>query len=204
MRIAITVLPFACAAALSAQTPVGQALESPRVRAVVNTEKPNNKGPLHEHKYPRVVVYLDDGEITYTSKDGKADKIRFKKGDVRWFPAGWHTSENTGGKPFRQAEMDIKDKPLDPPRAISELDPLKVASQYYSKVFENEHVRVLRVKFGPKEKGVLHTHTFENVVVYMVDQARGKTGEMRLDGPRTHTEENPLDIPVERISVDLK
>jgi hypothetical protein len=60
------------------------------------------------------------------------------------------------------------------------------------------------VRFGPKEKGVLHEHTMERVVVYLNDQRKGKTGQFRLEGPETHTEENLVDHAVERIAIDLK
>ena len=102
-------------------------------------------------------------------------------------------------------EIELKNKPQSPPRVISKIDPLKVDPKHYTLEFDNEQTRVMRVRFGLKEKGVEHEHTFSNVVVYLNDQARGKTGEARLDeGPRTHTEENPLDYAVERISIDLK
>ena len=190
---------------LYAQTPVGTPVESPRIRAVVVTAQPNQKSPLQEHKNNRVIICLSDGEMNFTSASGKVEKIKFKKGDVRWVPAsGPVASENPGDKPVQMMEVELRDKPLSPPLVIAPLDPLKVDPKHYSLVFDNEYTRVLRVRFGPKEKGMEHTHTFENLVVYLNDQARGKAGEMRLDGPRTHTEENPLDHPVERISVDLK
>jgi uncharacterized RmlC-like cupin family protein len=190
---------------LLAQTPVGTPIETPRVRALVVTEQPNHKSALHEHKNNRVLIYLGDGQMNYTSPDGKVEKIKFKKGDVRWDPAsGPHISENPGDKPFQMLEIELRDKPQSPPPVISSLDPLKIDPKHYSLVLDNDYVRVLRVRFGPNEKGMEHTHTFENIVVYLTDQARGKMGEMRLDGPRTHTEENPLDHPVERISIDLK
>ena len=193
------------ATGLFAQTPVGTPIETPRVRALVVTEQPNHKSALHEHKNNRVLIYLGDGQMNYTSSDGKVEKIRFKKGDVRWDPAsGPHISENPGDRPFQMLEIELKGKPQSPPPVISALDPLKIDPKHYSLVLDNDYVRVLRVRFGPNEKGMEHTHTFENIVVYLTDQARGKMGEMRLDGPRTHTEENPLDHPVERISIDLK
>lgn len=193
------------ATALFAQTPVGEVIETPRVRAYVATEQPHRPSAMHEHKTNRVIIYLGDGEMTYKSASGKIEKFKFKKGEVRWDPAtGPHISENTGDKPFQQLEIELKDKPKSPPPVISQLDPLKVDPKHYSLVLNNDYVRVLRVRFGQKEKGMEHTHTFENIVLYLNDQARGKMGEMRLDGPRTHSEENPLDHSVERISVDLK
>ena len=195
----------AVAIGLLAQVPVGEAIDTPRVHAQVMTEQPRTPSARHEHPNNRVLIFLDDGEMTYTSPSGKVDRLRFKRGDVRWTPAtGPHISENRGGQAFRMVEIELKGKPQAPPPVLSSIDPLKMDPKHYSREFENAHVRVLRVKFGPKEKGQNHEHTFENIVVYLNDQARGKMGEMRLDGPRTHTEENPLDHAVERISVDLK
>ena len=89
-------------------------------------------------------------------------------------------------------------------RKASDLDPLKLDPKHYKLEFENDQVRVLRVRFGPNEKGVLHEHTMNHVVVYLNDQRKGKAGEFRLDPPETHTEENPLDHAVERIAIDIK
>jgi uncharacterized RmlC-like cupin family protein len=201
----IWILAAIAAGAVVAQTPVGETVDMPRVKAHVATEQPHKKSELHEHKTNRVMVYLSDGEQTYTSADGKANRFTFKKGDVRWDPmAGPHYSENTGDKPFQMLEVELKDKPKTPQPAISKLDPLKIDPKHYSLVLDNPQTRVLRVKFGPKEKGLEHEHTYENLVVYLNDQARGKMGEFRIDGPRVHSEENPLDHPVERISIDIK
>lgn len=200
-RWTLKVVAGLVAAGLPAQTPVGTAIESPRVRAVVVTGQPNSN--LHAPEMNRVIVHLADGEMNFTSRNGKVEKVQFKKGDVRWVPASSpYISENPG--PFQMTVIELKGKLQSPPLVISALDPLKVDPKHYSLVLDNEYVRVLRVRFGPKEKGMEHTHTFENIVVYLNDQARGKMGEMRLDGPRTHSEENPLDHAVERISVDLK
>jgi len=193
------------ATGLHAQVPGGVRIDDPRVRVVVATEQPHKPSEMHEHKMNRVMIYLDDGEMTYKSAAGKVERIKFKKGDVKWNPAtGLHISENVGDKPFQMVEIELLNKPQSPPPTLSKMDPLALDPKHYKKEFENEQTRVLRVRFGPKEKGVEHEHTFSNVVVYLNDQARGKTGEARLDGPRTHTEENPLDHAVERVSIELK
>jgi len=197
---------LAASAGLYAEVSTGVRVDDPRVRVIVATEQPHKPSAMHEHGMNRVMIYLDDGEMKYTSASGKVTLVKFKKGDVKWNPAeGPHISENISDHPFQMVEIELKNKPKSPPTVISDLDPLKVDPAHYSLVFNNEQTRVLRVRFGPKEKGKEHTHTFSNVVVYMNDQARGKTGDARLDeGPRTHSEENPLDHAVERISVELK
>ena len=37
-------------------------------------------------------------------------------------------------------------------------DPVSVDSKHYKVEFENERVRVLRIKYGPHEKSSMHSH----------------------------------------------
>ncbi len=37
-------------------------------------------------------------------------------------------------------------------------DPVEVDSKHYKVEFENEHVRVLRITYGPKEMSEMHAH----------------------------------------------
>src|SRR5262245_12139914 len=47
-------------------------------------------------------------------------------------------------------------------------DPTAVDSKHYSVEFENEKVRVLRIKYGPNEKSVMHSHP-ASVTVFLTD-----------------------------------
>lgn len=38
------------------------------------------------------------------------------------------------------------------------LDPVKVDPKHYQVEFENDRVRVLRIRFGPHERSVMHGH----------------------------------------------
>ena len=197
---------FAVFASVTAwgQTPNNVKIDSPQARVLVVTEQPHHPSALHEHPMNRVMIYLGSGQMIRTTPDGKVQKIEFKAGDVRWSPAeGKHTSEYITDQPFQLVEIELKNKPQ-PSMTMPAIDPLKADPKHYSLEFENDQVRVLRVRFGPHEKGVLHEHKLNHIVVYLTDQARGKAGEVRLDEPMTHTEENPLDHPVERIAIDLK
>jgi quercetin dioxygenase-like cupin family protein len=192
------------AVALWAQVPDNVKIDSPQARVLVVTEQPHHPSALHEHPMNRVMIYLGSGQMIRRTPDGKMQKLEFKTGDVRWSPAeGPHTSEYITDHPFRIVEIELKNKPQ-PHIEMPGIDPLKADPKHYSLEFENDQVRVLRVRFGPHEKGVLHEHKLNHIVVYLTDQAKGKAGEVRLDEPMTHTEENPLDHPVERIAVDLK
>jgi quercetin dioxygenase-like cupin family protein len=51
-------------------------------------------------------------------------------------------------------------------------DPVKVDPKHYKVEFENERVRVVRIKYGPGEKSVMHSHP-ESIAVFLTD-ARAK------------------------------
>ena len=47
-------------------------------------------------------------------------------------------------------------------------DPVKVDSKHYKVEFENSQVRVLRIKYGPHEKSVMHRHP-NSVAIFLTD-----------------------------------
>lgn len=51
-------------------------------------------------------------------------------------------------------------------------DPVKVDPKHYKVEFENDRVRVLRIKYGAGEKSVMHSHP-ESIAVFLTD-ANGK------------------------------
>ena len=169
------------AMSLCGQNPSDLKIDSPQARVRVVTEQPQRPIARHDRSLNRVLVYIDSGQMMDTPAGGKPRKIDFKAGDVRWSPAqDTHTSEFISNHPIRIVEIELKD--ASPAVAsFSPIDPLKADPKHYSLVFENNQVRVLRVRFGPNEKGELHEHTLNHIVVYLNDQARGKSGDVRLD-----------------------
>jgi quercetin dioxygenase-like cupin family protein len=47
-------------------------------------------------------------------------------------------------------------------------DPVKVDPKHYKVEFENDVVRILRIRYGPGEKSVMHSHP-DGVVIYLTD-----------------------------------
>ena len=90
------------------------------------------------------------------------------------------------------------------PAPVSALDPAVVDARHYKVAFENDQVRVLRVHYDAHDKGALHRHILNRVVVYLNDQPGAKTDEVRASGAATHTEENASDQPSDRIAVEFK
>lgn len=95
-------------------------------------------------------------------------------------------------------------------------DPVKVDAKHYKVEFENANVRVLRVKYGPHEKSVMHRHP-NSVAIFQTDgrvkftYPGGKSEERDMKAgqavwtPATrHLPENLTDNDMEVILVELK
>ena len=95
-------------------------------------------------------------------------------------------------------------------------DATKVDPKHYKVEFENDQVRVLRITYGPGEKGVMHSHP-EGVVIFLSDGKGmftlpdGKTQEMDFESGKvvwtdetTHQPENTGDKPFEVIQIEMK
>jgi len=95
-------------------------------------------------------------------------------------------------------------------------DPTKVEPKHYKLNFENEHVQVIAVHYGPHEKSVLHDHPGGVVVALTAAHLRftdenGKTrevyskpGETRWYPPFKHTVENLGDTTYDAVYVGIK
>ena len=95
-------------------------------------------------------------------------------------------------------------------------DPVKVDSGHYTVEVENDKVRVLRIRYGPREKSVMHGHP-ALVGVMLTDcyirftypggkreEITAKAGQV-LDFPAVeHLPENLSDQRFEAIAVELK
>ncbi|MBZ5592515.1 MAG: cupin domain-containing protein [Acidobacteriia bacterium] len=190
--------------------------ETPEVRVIEATISPGQRSAPHQHATNRVMIYLDDGQMTLTHSGGEVEELRWKAGDVRWSPSGGlHTSDNTGSTTYRIVELELKNGPGALPS--SPLDPVRVDPRRYEVEFENPQVRVLRARYGPHEAGAIHEHILNRVTVFLTGQhmkvtapdgkaveLNGKAGDVRLGGPARHQEENLSPLPFEVIAVELK
>ena len=95
-------------------------------------------------------------------------------------------------------------------------DPVKVDPRHYKVEFENERVRVLRIKYGPGEKSIMHSHP-ESIAVFLTDAHHkfsypvGRTEDIKADAGTvqhmdafTHLPENLSKTPFEVIAIELK
>jgi len=206
---ALALLALFSSVGLHAQNPPAPAaitprLDTPQVRVIVATLQPRTPSIARTgHATNRVLIYLDDGVMTRKEGD-QTTKIEFHRGDVRWRPAsGAYTAENISDRPIRILEVDLKGPPAGA-APVTKLDPVVVDKAHYKVEFENEYVRVLRVHYGPHEKGETHEHILNRVVLYLNDQPNAKADDVRVAGAATHAEENASAQPADRIAVELK
>ena len=95
------------------------------------------------------------------------------------------------------------------------VDPVQSDSRHYSVEFENDKVRVVRIKYGAKEKSVMHSHP-ESISIFLNDckakftypdgkseNIDAKAGQVMHMDAFEHEPEN-LGEPFELIQVELK
>ena len=216
LRVVCAALPLFAPTLLPSQSQT--VFENDQVRVLKAVDKPHVKNAPHAHKLNRVMVYLGDGTQEIAPEGGKAETVKLNKGEVQFSKAvASHTSEVTSDEPLTIVEVELKNQGKPGKLETGPLDPLKVAPNNYHLEFENDQVRVTRVKM-PAHSGVpQHQHTLNRVVVNLSDQdtrmtsaegkvqeSKHKTGDASFSGPVTHKEENLQDIPFEAIMIELK
>lgn len=95
-------------------------------------------------------------------------------------------------------------------------DATKVEPKHYHVAFENEHVRVIDLHYGPHEKSGMHEHP-AGVAVYItaghfrftdetgkVIEAEAKAGEARWFPAFKHKVENLSDKPFDGVYIEIK
>jgi hypothetical protein len=101
------------------------------------------------------------------------------------------------------------------PQPVS-ADPVHVDSKHYTVDAENDRVRVIRARYGPREKSVMHGHP-SLVAVFLTsnhgrftfpdgrtEERSWKTGESMIMVAEEHLPENLSDNPLEVVLIELK
>ncbi len=101
------------------------------------------------------------------------------------------------------------------PAALAQ-DATKVDAKHYKVEFQNSRVRILRIKYGPHEKSVMHSHP-DSIAIFQTDgrvkftYPNGKTEEQDMKAGQAvftpagrHLPENLTDNDMEVILVELK
>ena len=95
-------------------------------------------------------------------------------------------------------------------------DPVQIDPRHYKVEFENDRVRVVRIKYGPREKSVMHSHP-ESVAVFLTDahakftypdglteDIQANAGSVQHMDAFSHLPESLSNKPFEVIQIELK
>ena len=95
-------------------------------------------------------------------------------------------------------------------------DPVQTDPRHYKVEFENDRVRVVRIKYGPGEKSVMHSHP-ESVAVFLTDahakftypdgrseDIQANAGSVQHMDAFSHLPESLSSKPFEVIQIELK
>ncbi len=85
-------------------------LENDQVRVLRINYAAGEKSVMHEHP-SSVAIFLTDGNVKFTTPDGKTREETVKAGQTMYSPAGKHLPENVGAKPFELILVELKGKP---------------------------------------------------------------------------------------------
>jgi len=147
--------------------------ENDRVRVLQFNEPVHSKLPMHSHPATVAVGFTAD-HSKYTFPDGKTKEERSKAGQVDYSKGMTHASESLNDGPSDAIMVELKKPAVGAPKSAA--DPVKLDPKHYKVVLDNSDVRVLRAKYGPHEKSVMHEHP-DAVAVFMTD------GHMKMNLP---------------------
>ena len=195
-------------------------IDNDAVRVLSVTYQPHDKSILHRHAGNRVVILLDDGHLATTYEDGRKEDEPWKAGEARWVPIGpRHIAENTGSKPIRIIEVEIKKPgPANAKVPSPKLDPVAIDPYHNVFLFENGQVRVFQSwrESGSKEK--MHEHVGAGRVAVLLTDIDAKVesdsgeitplharaGDVLWSGPVTHATTNTNGAKFDMIIVEVK
>ena len=198
--------------------PAQPIIENEYVRVMRVTVTENHKTAPHDHKMNRVMIYLDPGRQITRYEGGRTTDVTWKAGQALWSPAsGTHVAEITATNPVTIVEVELKKATGSPVPVTGTLDPVKVDPGHYHVEFENDQVRVLRVRIGPGESAPLHQHSLPRLVVFLTPQKVEVTSpegkketvakpvrEVSWAGQASHSEKNINTEPFEVVVVEMK
>lgn len=192
--------------------------ENDRVRVLRIAYPAGESSVMHYHP-DSVAVFLTDHHVQFELPDGsKADAVS-KGRETMFTPAGQHLPTNVGEAPVELILVELKaaaaaaasggEKATGP-------DPTAVDPDHYSVAFENDKVRVIRIKYGAGESSVMHFHP-DSVAVFF-DEVKGQfelpdgstrditvqAGQAMYAPAGQHRPTNKAETPFELIQIELK
>lgn len=188
-------------------------VENDQVRVLKIHYGAKEKSVMHEHP-ASVVVFLTGSKVKFTLPDGSTIDGGGKAGEAQFADAGKHMPRNVGSAPMEGVLVELKGGPTGSAKVA--MDPVTVDPAHHKVMFENDRVRILRIKFMARGKTKQHEHP-NGVAIYLTDvrakftladgttrEGGGKRGEVTWALAEKHTVANTSAKPADIILVELK
>lgn len=188
--------------------------ENDHVRVLEVGFKPGDSIKMHSH--PDHLVYvISGGKLKITPTEGAAKDFDLKAGQAVFLNAQSHAAENIGKTPIKLVVVELKPGATAAPAPAGK-DPIKAGPNIYKSIFENDHVRVLKVTFVKGSKIAMHAHPDHVAYVLMPGKLRItagqnppqefdlKEGQAMYLPAQEHSAENAGDTKIEALIVELK
>lgn len=143
--------------------------ENDRMRVIRIKYGPGDESVMHYHP-ASVAVFLTAAHGSFGLPDGTTQPFDAEAGQTMLSPALQHKPHNLAEKPLELVQVELKGAGTadEPAEAETGPDPTEVDAAHYTVEHENEQVRVIRIKYGPGEKSVMHYHP-AGVAVFLTD-----------------------------------
>ncbi len=189
--------------------------ENDVVRVVRVAYGPNEESVMHQHPN-HCAVTLSSGAWQMTTAEGEVVDAGGEVGELLCVDAGAHRPRNTSAQPGEAVLFEFKEGGT-AGTSMSHDHPDAVAADpdHYSVEFENDVVRILRIRYGPGETSTMHYHPANCSVDLsggmwrMTDPAGGETedqgdfGQAQCGDASAHLPQNLSDEDAEVVLVEF-
>ncbi len=140
--------------------------ENDAVRIVRIKYDAGEESVMHYHP-DSVAVFVTDIEGQMTMPDGSTEQFADSAGKAVFNPAGEHLPKNTSDSAWEVLEIELKQRDAAEGESGG-ADAIEVDADHYTTEFENEAVRIVRIKYDAGEESVMHYHP-DSVAVFVTD-----------------------------------
>lgn len=173
---------------------------------------------MHYHP-PNCAVFLSFQPTTFELPSGEViEEPPAESGQVTCTDGEEHLPTNTGDEVLELILVEMKDGATAGTDARPEYpDAVTADPDHYTTEFENDTVRLVRIRYGPGETSVMHHHP-ANCVIFLKDQPttfelpsgevveapQGETGQVACGDAEAHLPTNTGDEGLEVMLVEMK
>jgi quercetin dioxygenase-like cupin family protein len=197
--------------------------ENDAVRVVRITYGPSERSSMHSHP-ATCVVFLTDARFSMTLQSGEPETGENARASVSCGDGEVHLPENLATARAEAVMIELKDRETFDSGATGPAvtgytevpDAVTADPAHYTVEQENDVFRVLRIRYGAKDKSIMHAHpagcavflTAQNATFTLpdgtVEKADDQPGDVTCGDASVHLPANAGEQPFELILVELK